>query len=154
MVLCLVGRRTKRCQRCLTTLCTIQWQNLMFGATPHLWNHCLQPPNQQMENLSAPRCPPHAPAPTLTLRTSLSFPSPASHIPQLKRNQWCPRVLRAGWHKADLLCRPSPDQACRNPRPPNPETTETAANSPANSSPLPDLACRSLTKTVRKKILS
>lgn len=156
----LVGVRRESHQRCLITHSTVRWECPMVGprtktnrkTTSYPQIQRLYPPRQQMETLTARQCPPHATAPSPALRPNLSLQPPALHIPQLSRNQWFPHAQKVGWHRTVPVYQLSPDQACQIPRPLNPETTETAPNSPANSECRQDPANHSLTKRVRKAL--
>lgn len=159
-ILFVLGVRMKSRQKCLTTHCTVQWENPMVAArtkttTRKTISHpqkCLHVPlNQQMETLIAHRCPPHATAPSPAQRLNLSLQSPLHCILYHRRNRWCPLAQKEGWPKTDLLCLLSPDQAFQNLRPLNPETTERAPSCPANSGCRQDLASHSLKKTVSEK---
>lgn len=161
LVPCFPGLRVKRCRRCLTTRCTVQWGNHTPGTrtktiskrtTSHFQIPPSQPPNQQTETRIALQCPPHATAPTPAPRPNLSPQPPSPRILRRTRNQWCHRARKGGWHTTGLLYLPSPGRAFQSPRPPNPEITERALNSPSNTDRQQDRASNSPTKTVRKTL--
>lgn len=102
----------------------------------------------------APRCPPHATAPSRALRPKIRLQPPSLRIPHRKRSQWCPRARKGQEHTVGLLYLPRYGRACLTRRPWNPETTETAPSSPSNTDRQPDLASHSLTKTVSKSLLT
>lgn len=147
VISCFLGVRMKRCQRCSTIHYTVQWEN--HGSRTKSTSRRTTS-HQQTETLIAPRCPPHATAPSPALRPNLSLQPPSLCFPCRTRNQWCLHVLKGAPHTTGLLCLARLGRACRSPR--TPETTETAPNSPANSDCQRDLASHCLTKTVRRTL--